>query len=63
MLTLFSGNLRLHMLTRQGRYELRVDLQDWDGNTAFALYSTFKVAGPELLYRLTAVGYSGDAGN
>lgn len=58
------GNLR--RFTDHGRFsrqELRVDLEDWDGNTAFAKYSTFRVAPEEDLFRLTVDGYSGTAGD
>lgn len=58
------GNLK--RFTDHGRFsrqELRVDLEDWDGNTAFAKYSTFRVAPEEDLFRLTVDGYSGTAGD
>ena len=28
----------LHAITTQNLYQLRVDLEDWDGNTAYAIY-------------------------
>lgn len=57
-----SGNLPLHTVTHQGHYELRVDLEDWDGNTAFAKYRYFRIDAPEKLYRIMVVGYFGNAG-
>ncbi|MEW8547737.1 MAG: fibrinogen-related protein, partial [Candidatus Thiodiazotropha sp.] len=58
------GKDNLHrLLSVKSRYELRIDLGDFDHNKAFAKYSKF-VIGPESdNYRLTAEGYSGDAGD
>ena len=36
------GNDNLNLLTRD-KQELRVDLEDFNGNTAFAKYSTFAI--------------------
>jgi len=62
------GNDNLVLLTRplesqSGDVELRVDIRDWDDNTAFAQYETFAVQGD--LYTLTAEDYleSSTAGN
>lgn len=58
------GNDNLHrLLTVKSRYELRVDLGDFDDNTVFAKYSRFKVGPESSNYRLTVGGYSGDAGD
>ncbi|XP_035686085.1 ficolin-1-like [Branchiostoma floridae] len=57
------GNDNLHRLTAQGGYELRVDLEDFEGNTAYAKYSNFSVEDEGHLYRLTVGGYSGTAGD
>ena len=57
-----SGNLALHAITSQGLYELRVELEDWEGNTAYAQYDYFKVGSYEDRYRLVVSGYSGTAG-
>jgi len=43
-------------------YELRVDLEDFEGNSAYAKYSTFRVADEVEDYKLTVDGYSGTAG-
>ncbi|XP_050963978.1 microfibril-associated glycoprotein 4-like [Labeo rohita] len=40
------GLENMYQLTRKNKYMLRVDLEDFDGNKAFALYSSFSV-GPE----------------
>ena len=56
------GNDNLHRLTAQGEYRLRVNLGDFNGNTAYAVYDTFRVAGASYDYRLTVDNYSGTAG-
>ena len=55
---------KIHRLTSQGSYKLRVELEDWDGNTAYAEYTTFSVGDESSNYRLTVAGYSrsGNAG-
>ncbi|XP_066293506.1 microfibril-associated glycoprotein 4-like [Branchiostoma lanceolatum] len=57
------GNDHLHRLTAQDVYELRVDLEDFEGNTAFAKYNIFRVEDEVHKYRLTISGYSGTAGD
>jgi hypothetical protein len=39
-----------------------VDLTDFAGDKAYALYSTFKVGDESTKYQLTVSGYSGTAG-
>lgn len=36
----------MHLLTQAKNYELRVDMEDFDGQNVFAQYSSFSV-GPE----------------
>ncbi|XP_071180483.1 fibrinogen-like protein A [Mytilus edulis] len=57
------GNQRIHTLTAAGRSELRVDMSDFDGNRAYAKYSTFAVGDAVTNYKLTVAGYSGNAGD
>ena len=57
------GNDNLHRLTASGDMELRVDLEDFDGNITYAEYTTFKVADEGDKYRLLIGGYSGTAGD
>lgn len=57
------GNDNLHRLTAAGNVELRVDLEDFDGNSKYAKYTTFKVADEGDKYRLLIGGYSGTAGD
>ncbi|XP_066293511.1 microfibril-associated glycoprotein 4-like [Branchiostoma lanceolatum] len=57
------GNDNLHRLTDQGVYELRVELEDFEGNSAHANYSIFHVEDEIHKYKLTVTGYTGDAGD
>lgn len=56
------GNDRLSMLTNQDLYQLRVDLEDFDGQKRFAQYYSIQVANELDKYRLTLGIYmKGDA--
>lgn len=57
------GNNMIHLLTRERDMMLRVELEDFDGETGFAEYSQFRVASERLRFTLTVGGYSGNAGN
>ena len=46
----------------QRNYELRIDLEDFNGNKVYAKYSTFYVGGAATKYKLHVGGYSGTAG-
>ena len=60
---LWLGNDNIHRLTASGNTVLQVELEDWDGNTAYAVYGTFEVDDESNKYRLTVGGYSGTAGD
>jgi len=53
----------LHELTKNNDMMLRVDLEDKEGNTAYAEYTTFSVGPASDKYRLNVGGYSGTAGD
>ena len=57
------GLSKIHRLTQEGANTLRVDLGDFDGNTAYAQYTTFSVGNSTTEYNLTVGGYSGTAGD
>ncbi|XP_035663836.1 microfibril-associated glycoprotein 4-like [Branchiostoma floridae] len=57
------GNENIHLLTNQKNYSLRIDLCDWQGESRYAEYSTFRVSGESDGYRLHISGYSGNAGD
>ena len=45
------------------RYELRIDLEDFDGQKRHAVYQEFRIVPEAAKYRLTVVNYTGDAGD
>lgn len=52
-----SGLETMHLLTQAKNYELRVDMEDFDGQSVFAQYSSFSV-GPEAEgYKLSLGGF------
>ena len=57
------GLSKIHCLTKEGSNTLRVDLGDFEGNSAYANYSTFNVSDGSTEYILTVGGYSGTAGD
>ena len=57
------GLNKIHRLTQSANTTLRVDLADFEGETRYAKYTTFKVLDSSRKYNLTVGGYSGDAGN
>ncbi|XP_067296612.1 microfibril-associated glycoprotein 4-like [Pseudorasbora parva] len=57
----WMGLEKMHQLTRNRKYMLRVDLEDFTGRKGFAQYSTFSV-GPETDgYRLQVSGFKNGA--
>ena len=46
----------------QGRYQLRINIEDWDGTTRYAHYDYFMIDSPADNYTLHVHGYSGTAG-
>jgi ficolin len=57
------GNDHLSSLTASGEHELRVELEDFEGNNVYAKYSKFKIYPEEENYKLEVSGYSGTAGD
>nr|KAG5693354.1 hypothetical protein BaRGS_017647 [Batillaria attramentaria] len=53
----------IYRLTSTQSFTLRVDLEDFDGNTTYAEYRNFSISGPDDFYRLHISGYSGTAGD
>ncbi|VDI12789.1 Hypothetical predicted protein [Mytilus galloprovincialis] len=58
-----DGNDKLYKLTSRGQYELRVNLEDFNGDKAYAKYSNFFIGDKSTNYKLTVKGYSGTAGD
>nr|KAG5690202.1 hypothetical protein BaRGS_016593 [Batillaria attramentaria] len=51
-----KGLDNIHLLTTARNQTLRVDLQDFDNNTAYAEYRFFAIDGPDSFYRLHVDG-------
>ena len=49
---------KIHRLTKT-KNKLRVELQDWKGNSAYAEYSLFAVSSERTKYKLSLGSYSG----
>ncbi|CAC5356433.1 Angiopoietin-related protein 7,Angiopoietin-related protein 1,Ficolin-3,Ficolin-1-B,Ficolin-2,Ryncolin-1,Tenascin-R,Fibrinogen-like protein 1,Angiopoietin-related protein 4,Ficolin-1,Fibrinogen C domain-containing protein 1-A,Ryncolin-3,Fibroleukin,Fibrinogen C domain-containing protein 1,Ryncolin-2,Techylectin-5B,Angiopoietin-related protein 2,Tenascin,Fibrinogen C domain-containing protein 1-B,Angiopoietin-4 [Mytilus coruscus] len=57
------GNDNLHAILRQGSYQVRFDLEDFTGDTSYAMYDTIYVGDESTNYMLLLMDYSGTAGN
>ncbi|XP_052059180.1 fibrinogen-like protein 1 [Mytilus californianus] len=57
------GNKNIHAITSQRQYQLRFDLEDFEEENRYAIYSTFNIGNASSEYQLTIQGYTGDAGN
>ncbi|KAH3728885.1 ficolin-1-like [Dreissena polymorpha] len=57
------GNEHLYQLTSNRPRELRVDMEDFEGNKAFAKYSFFEVLPEFYSYAIRIDGFNGSAGN
>ncbi|KAI8773201.1 BgMsFReDn20 [Biomphalaria glabrata] len=56
------GNERVHQLTSQGQYELRIDMT-FQGKNYYASYRSFKVDNETSKYRLTLGKFQGNVSN
>ena len=62
-MTCVPGNDNLHALTSDKRQRLRVELANYDNDTAFAVYDNFVIGSEKEKYKLKSIGhYSGNAG-
>ncbi|XP_041372922.1 techylectin-5A-like [Gigantopelta aegis] len=57
------GNTNIQRLTSQGHYDLRVDLEAFNGSTVYAQYSDFSLASERDYFQLNVGAYSGNSGN
>ncbi|XP_072021870.1 uncharacterized protein [Amphiura filiformis] len=67
-LEFWLGNDNIFAITNQGTYELRVDMEDNSGNSAYAHltnahYTHFRIGDADAKYKLTVNGYNGTAGD
>ncbi|XP_076095755.1 uncharacterized protein LOC143066828 [Mytilus galloprovincialis] len=56
------GNKLIAQLTSEGNHELRIDVEDWDGNKRYAVYGKFSIGDASTKFRLSISDYSGNAG-
>jgi len=59
---LLIGNDKLHTMTSLYQYELRIGLEDFEGQTGYAKYTTFSIGDASSFYILSVSGYSGTIG-
>ena len=59
---IYLGNEAIHLLTKKSSQELRVDIEKFTGEKAYAKYSTFSVGTESQKYKLTIGAYNGNAG-
>ncbi|KAK2152646.1 hypothetical protein NP493_2429g00001 [Ridgeia piscesae] len=57
------GNDYLHAITTQKRYDLRIDLEDFEKESRYAVYPNFAVSSETDKYKLSLGTYSGNAGD
>lgn len=57
------GNGKIRRLISASPRELRVDIEDWDGITAYAKYGEFEILDEKSNYKLNIGTYSGTAGD
>ena len=56
-------NMRAMTSSRDRQYELRIDLEDFEGDKRHASYQNFRISSESDGYRLRAHSYTGDAGD
>lgn len=57
------GNEFLHILTSKRTYRLRIDMENFEGESRYAEYAVFNIQSADNNYTLTIGNYSGDAGD
>ena len=53
------GLQQVHRLTSSGRWTLRIDMEDFDGNVKYAQYEDFKIGDAASFYQLSYGAFSG----
>ncbi|XP_047459691.1 angiopoietin-2a [Mugil cephalus] len=56
------GNEFVSKMTSKKSYKLRIQLNDWEGNSGFSQYDEFSLDGEAQNYKIHLKGYSGTAG-
>ena len=55
------GLENIHALTKNGDQELRIELEDFEGEKAYAKYSNFSISSASDFYRLSISGFDGNS--
>ena len=59
----WMGLSKIHCMTQSGNWQLRIDMEAFDGDTAYAVYDSFSVGNASTNYQLNIGAYSGTAGD
>ena len=59
----WAGLSQIHEMTKSGNWQLRIDMEAFDGDTAYAVYDSFSVGDASTNFTLTIGTYSGTAGD
>ena len=59
----WMGLKQIQCMTQSGKWQVRIDMETFDGDTAYAVYDSFSVGDASSNYRLTIGTYSGTAGD
>ena len=57
------GLNQIHCMTQSGNWQLRIDMDAFDGDTTYAVYDSFSVGDASSSYRLTIGAFIGTAGD
>ncbi|GCC34237.1 fibrinogen like 1B isoform X1 [Chiloscyllium punctatum] len=57
------GNEKMHQILAAGKYLVKFDLTDWNGDKRYATYEKFYISDEKDKYRLTFGAYDGNAGD
>ncbi|XP_048752026.1 ficolin-1-like [Ostrea edulis] len=59
----WMGNDKIYELTNQGPFQLRIDMEDFNGKKYYAVYNYFRIDNESENYKLHVRGYSGNSGD
>ncbi|XP_067132352.1 techylectin-5A-like [Centruroides vittatus] len=57
------GNDRIHSISNQGNYSLRIDMKDLENEKRYAMYKEFWLDNEDHSYKIHISSYSGDSGD
>ena len=62
LIAFVTGNNIIHAITSVETHELRIDIESFEGDQAYAAYSNFTIGSASEHYVLNIDGYTGTAG-